>query len=86
MAAETSVAQLEKKQGLKTRLYIVLIERGVARQRFFLEGEDSDDARLQLGTVLRGLPALASSCGTWLEFREAAINAVAKVGFRRVAH
>jgi hypothetical protein len=68
------------------RLYIVNLERGVSRKRFFLEGQDTDEARSQLRALMNTMPDLASSSEDWLGFLKKARHQFAQAGFLRVAH
>ena len=68
------------------RLYIVNLERGIQQKRFFLEGDDSDQARAQFKAVMEEMPSLAAVSRDWLEFLKEATQQFARAGFLHVAH
>jgi hypothetical protein len=85
-SAKESTQRSSAEVTAQKRLYVVVLERGVARKRFFFEGEDTDEAYQQFQTVRAKLPDLASSSSDWSDFLKAATIQFAQRGFLHTAH
>lgn len=68
------------------QLYIVMLKQGLVQKRLFLEGNDTDEARSRLRSVMERLPGLALVHPDWLEYLSRATQELEEAGFLRVAH